>query len=80
MEGDAPVEGTLVAAIEYVCGAAHERRDEGTITIVDGIWAYCSCGAADDHKWQRIPPTEIARLRGLSATAMRQLADRDESP
>lgn len=70
----------LTAAIEYLCAAAHERRDEGIITIVEGTWAYCGCGAAVGHKWQRIPPTEIAELRVLGPTAMRQLADQGTNP
>jgi hypothetical protein len=65
----------LGAAIEYLCSAAHERRDEGTITIVEGTWAYCGCGAAQNHLWQRIPPTGLATLRALSAEALRDLAE-----
>ena len=63
------------AAIEYLCSVAHERRDEGVITIVDGTWAYCGCGAAGDHQWRRIPPTGVAALRVLSAEALRDLAE-----
>jgi hypothetical protein len=70
------VEDEMAAAIEYLCSTLHERRDEGTITIVEGAWAYCGCGAADDHKWQRIPPTGVATLQALSAEAMRDLAER----
>jgi hypothetical protein len=63
------------ASIEYLCSMAHERRDEGTITVVEGFWAYCSCGAAENHKWQRIPPTGVATLQALSPEAMRDLAE-----
>jgi hypothetical protein len=32
------VEGDeMGAAIEYLCSASHERRDEGIITVVEGI-------------------------------------------
>jgi len=65
----------LPAAVEYLCSRAHERRDEGTITIVEGTWAYCGCGAAEDHQWQRIPPTGVGTLRALSAEALRDLAE-----
>jgi hypothetical protein len=35
------VEGDeMGAAIEYLCSASHERRDEGIITVVEGLWAY----------------------------------------
>src|ERR1051325_4117692 len=54
---------TMGASIEYVCSEAHERRDAGAVTIVDGRWAYCACGAAEEHTWVRITPTELGQLR-----------------
>ena len=65
----------MAAAIEYICSVAHERRDEGTITVFEGNWAYCSCGAAENHTWQRIPPTAAATLQSLSTEAIRDLAE-----
>ena len=59
----------MAAMIEYVCTAQHQRRDEASVTLEQGAWAYCSWGAASGHVWTRIDPTAVEALR---ARAMQQ--------
>jgi hypothetical protein len=53
----------MAALIEYVCTAKHDRREEPSVTLEQGSWAYCSCGAISGHQWTRIDPTAIEALR-----------------
>ena len=53
----------MVAMIEFVCTASHERRSEPAITVEQKAWAYCPAGATDQHQWTRIDPTTIEALR-----------------
>ena len=53
----------MAAMIEYVCTAQHDRREEASVTLEQGSWAYCSWGAGSGHKWTRIDPTAVEALR-----------------
>lgn len=53
----------MAALIQYVCTARHDRREEPSVTLEQGSWAYCSWGAENDHQWTRIDPTAIETLR-----------------
>jgi hypothetical protein len=63
----------MAALIEYVCTTQHDRREEASVTLAQGSWAYCSWGASSDHQWTRIDPTAIEALRspaGISRTRL----------
>jgi hypothetical protein len=55
----------LEATIGFICTNAHagEKIARGqqryTITLVEGVWAYCKRGGAEDHRWERIAPTSV---------------------
>jgi hypothetical protein len=49
--------------IEFVCIAAHDRRDDPSITLEQKAWAYCAAGATEAHAWSRIDPTAVETLR-----------------
>lgn len=53
----------MAALIQYVCTAQHDRREEPSVTLEQGSWAYCSWGAGHGHLWARIDPTGIEMLR-----------------
>lgn len=53
----------MAAMIEYVCTAQHERRDQASVTLEQGSWAYCSYGAGAGHEWTKIDPTAVETLR-----------------
>jgi hypothetical protein len=53
----------MAALIEYVCTAKHDRREEASVTLEQGSWAYCSWGAESGHHWTRIDPTTVETLR-----------------
>jgi hypothetical protein len=53
----------MAAMIEFVCAAQHDRREEASVTLEQGSWAYCSSGAGSGHKWTRIEPTAVEALR-----------------
>jgi len=53
----------MAALIEYVCRAQRDRRDEPSVTLEQGFWAYCSRGATAQHQWTRIDPTALEALR-----------------
>ena len=56
----------MAAMIEYVCTAQHQRRDEPSVTLEQGAWAYCSWGASADHRWTKIDPTAVEALRQVA--------------
>ena len=53
----------MAALIEYVCTAQHDRREEPSVTLEQGSWAYCLWGAPVGHEWTRIDPTAVEALR-----------------
>jgi len=53
----------MAAMIEDVCTAQHDRREEASVTLEQGSWAYCSWGASSGHTWTRIDPTAVEALR-----------------
>ncbi|MDP9282399.1 MAG: hypothetical protein M3P38_09920 [Chloroflexota bacterium] len=53
----------MAALIEYVCTAQHDRREEPSVTLEQGSWAYCALGAISEHRWTRIDPTAVEALR-----------------
>jgi hypothetical protein len=57
----------MAAMIEYVCTAQHDRRDEASVTLEQGSWAYCSYGAGADHQWTKIDPTAVEALRSVGS-------------
>lgn len=59
----------MAAMIEYVCTAQHARREEASVTLERGSWAYCSWGAGSDHQWTRIDPTGVETLRSPAGDA-----------
>ncbi|HKY50309.1 MAG TPA: hypothetical protein VJP45_03550 [Candidatus Limnocylindria bacterium] len=69
----------MAALIEYVCTAQHDRREEPSVTLERGSWAYCSWGAADGHHWTRIDPTAVETLRSPAGNARARLVS-DETP
>ena len=64
----------MAAMIEYVCTAKHDRRDEASITLEQGSWAYCSWGAKTGHQWTRIDPTAIEALRSPAGNTRAHLS------
>jgi hypothetical protein len=68
----------VAALIEYLCGASHERREAGVVTLVDGLWAYCGQGGVEDHEWRRIPATAMGDLVAMGAQARHDLMTRVE--
>ena len=65
----------MSAEIEFLCATSHERRDAGTVTIVDGRWAYCGEGGDEDHDWRRIMPIAMGELLTLSSHGRRVLLE-----
>jgi hypothetical protein len=59
----------MAALIEYVCTARHDRREEPSVTLEQGSWAYCSWGAISEHQWTRIDPTAVEALRAANSRA-----------
>jgi hypothetical protein len=53
----------MAALIQYVCTAQHDHREEPSVTMEQGSWAYCPWGAEGGHHWTRIDPTAIEVLR-----------------
>ena len=71
----------MAALIEYFCTAQHGRRDEASVTLEQGSWAYCSWGAGDGHHWTRIDPTTIEALRSrANNTRTRRVPDETPEP
>ena len=58
----------MAAMIEYVCTAQHDRREEASVTLEQGSWAYCSWGGSTGHEWTRIDPTAVEALRSPAAS------------
>ena len=50
-------------AIEFLCVAAHEVRDQSAVTVHEGRWAYCASGGNGEHTWEAILPTPLAELQ-----------------
>ena len=69
----------MAAMIEYVCTAQHDRREEPSVTLEQGAWAYCSLGAGAGHKWTRIDPTAIEALRSPAGNSRARLVGREEA-
>ena len=65
--------------IEYVCTAQHERREEASVTLEQGSWAYCSYGAAADHHWTKIDPTAVEALRSPAGNSRARLVPDDST-
>jgi len=63
----------MAAMVDYVCTAQHDRRDEPSVTLEQGSWAYCSWGASTGHRWTRIDPTAIENLRSPSSNGRPRL-------
>ena len=63
----------MAAMIEYVCAAQHDRREEPSVTLEQGSWAYCSWGARSGHRWTRIDPTAIEALRSPAGNSHARL-------
>ena len=53
----------MAALIEFVCIWKHEDRGDSTVTVEQGVWAYCAAGAVDGHHWTRIDPTAVETVR-----------------
>jgi hypothetical protein len=71
----------MAALIDYVCTAQHDRREEASVTLEHGSWAYCSWGGSDGHQWTRIDPTAIEALRSPAGNAnMRLVPDGTPEP
>ena len=68
----------MAAMIEYVCTAHHERREEASVTLEQGSWAYCSWGASVGHQWTRIDPTAVEALRSPAGNNRTRLSAGDE--
>lgn len=68
----------MAAMIEYVCTAQHDRRDEASVTLEQGSWAYCSWGASAGHRWTRIDPTAVERLRSSASNGRTKLVPAEE--
>jgi hypothetical protein len=68
----------MAAMIEYVCTAQHERRDEASVTLEQGSWAYCSSGANTGHQWTRIDPTAVETLRAPAGNGRTKLVPAEE--
>jgi len=71
--------GAVPAVIEFLCAAAHERRESGLVTIVDGHWAYCGQGGSEDHEWRRIEATLMADLLAMGPHARHELVSRTQA-
>lgn len=69
----------MAALIEYLCTAQHDRREEASVTLEQGSWAYCSSGASDGHEWTRIDPTTVEALRSPAGKARARNVP-DETP
>lgn len=68
----------MAALIEFFCTAQHDRREDPSVTVEQGSWAYCSSGANDGHRWTRIDPTSVEALRSIGASGhSRVMADRN---
>ena len=63
----------MAAMIKYVCTAQHDRRGEATVTLEQGLWAYCSYGASADHQWTKIDPTAVEALRSRGGNGRARL-------
>ena len=53
----------MAALIEFVCIWKHEDRGDSSVTVEQGVWAYCAAGAVDGHHWTRIEPTAVEMVR-----------------
>jgi hypothetical protein len=53
----------MAALIEFVCIGKHDSRGDSSVTVEQGVWAYCAAGAVDGHDWTRIDPTAIETVR-----------------
>jgi hypothetical protein len=69
----------MAALIEYVCTARHDRRDEPSVTLEQGSWAYCSWGGYADHEWTRIDPTAIEALRSPAGKGRTRLVPNERT-
>jgi len=48
-------ERPAAALIERMCTTHRKADPEGPhVTVVDGLWSYCSGHADDDHDWRAI--------------------------
>jgi hypothetical protein len=63
----------MAAMIEYVCTAQHDRREDPSVTLEQGSWAYCSWGAGDGHHWTRVDPTTVEALRSPAGSGRPRL-------
>jgi hypothetical protein len=70
----------MAALIEYVCTAQHDRREEPSVTLEQGSWAYCSWGASDGHEWTRIDPTTVEALRSRTHARTHVVPDETSEP
>ena len=68
----------MAAMIEYVCTAQHKRREEASVTLEQGSWAYCSWGADSGHAWTRIDPTAVESLRSRAGNSRTRLSPGEE--
>jgi hypothetical protein len=68
----------MAAMIEYVCTAQHDRREEASVTLEQGSWAYCSWGADSGHEWRRIDPITVEALRSPAGRGRARLISTDE--
>jgi hypothetical protein len=68
----------MAAMIEYVCAAQHARREEPSVTLEQGSWAYCSWGASTAHQWTRIDPTAVEDLRSPAGNGRTKLMSVEE--
>jgi hypothetical protein len=53
----------MAALIEFVCIWKHADRGDSSVTVEQGVWAYCAAGALDGHHWTRIDPTTVETVR-----------------
>lgn len=70
----------MAAMIDFVCTAQHDRREEPSVTLEQGLWAYCSSGAGTGHQWTRIDPTALEALRSHAGNARPRLVAGDTEP
>ena len=59
-----------MANIDFRCRADHTpdptHKGGPTITLNEGLWAYCARGADENHEWERVPTTTLADLQMAS--------------
>jgi len=68
----------MAAMIEDVCTAQHDRREEASVTLEQGSWAYCSWGASTGHLWTRIDPTAVEALRSAAGSGRTKIVPSEE--